>query len=79
MEKLPSGFEKEQIKPAKYFDPSSYRTLCPECPGQRCSECPPELRESVTRVIIGCKKGEFEGGKCQIGTEAHVVFHGPKG
>jgi len=77
-EALPSGFEKEQMKPAKYFDPSSFRTLCPECPGQRCSECPSELQETATRVIIGCKKGEFEGGKCRIGTEAHVIFHGSK-
>jgi len=37
IEALPSGFEKEQIKPAEYSDPSSFRTLCPECPGQRCS------------------------------------------
>jgi len=72
-------FEKEQIKPAGYFDPSSFRTLCPQCPESLCSKCPLELQETATRVIIGCKKGEFEGGKCQIGTEAHVVFHGPKG
>ena len=79
VEALPSGFHKEQIKPAKYFEPSSFRTLCPQCPGSLCSKCPPDLQETATRVIIGCKKGQFEGGKCQIGTEAHVVFHGPKG
>ena len=79
MEKLPSGFEKQQIKPAKYFDPSSFRTLCPQCPDSLCSKCPPELQETATRVIIGCKKGQFKEGKCQIGTEAHVIFHEPKG
>ena len=79
VEALPSGFEKEQIKAAGYFDPSSFRTLCPQCPESLCSKCPPELQQTATRVIIGCKKGEFEGRKCRIGTEAHVVFHGPKG
>ena len=73
------GFHIEKVKPKEYFDSASFRTLCPECPGQRCAECPPELKETASRVVIGCKKGEFEGGKCQIGTEAHVIFHGPKG
>jgi len=72
-------FEKEQIRPAKYFDPASFKTLCPECPGQRCSKCPPELEPTATRVIIGCKQGEYKEGKCEIGTEAHVIFHRPKG
>ena len=74
----PTGdFEKEQIKPAEYFDPQSFRVLCPECPDQRCAKCPPELEPVATRVIIGCKKGEFEEGRCQIATEKHVVFHNP--
>jgi hypothetical protein len=68
-------FEHEEVKPEEYFDLKSFRTLCPECPEARCSNCPPELA-CASRVIIGCKKGEFIGGKCRIGTETHVIFHG---
>jgi len=67
-------FKKEQVKPKGYFDPKSFRTICPKCPGAKCSACPEEL-ECSTRVIIGCKKGNFARGKCQIGTEAHTILH----
>lgn len=70
-------FEEEKEKPKGYFDPRSFRTLCPECPEARCSLCPEELA-CATRVIIGCKKGEYDAAKdeCRIGTETHVVAHG---
>lgn len=68
-------FKVESVKPKGYFDASSFRTLCPECPEARCSKCPPE-KECATRIIIGCKKGKFSAGKCTVGTEAHVIYHG---
>ena len=68
-------FTKEPVKPKKYFDKDSFRTICPECPESRCSLCPPELA-CATRIITGCKKGEFVKGECRIGTEAHVIYHG---
>ncbi len=68
-------FTKESVKPKGYFDPDSFRTICPECPDSRCANCPPELT-CATRIIIGCKEGEFVKGRCQVGTEAHVIYHG---
>lgn len=68
-------FTKEPVKPKGYFDPDSFRTICPECPEQRCALCPPELA-CATRIITGCKEGEFIRGRCQVGTEAHVFYHG---
>ena len=68
-------FLKEQVKPKEYFDPRSFRTLCPESPTRLCKDLPPELA-CATRIIIGCKKGEFVKGRCQVGTQAHVVYHG---
>ncbi len=68
-------FTKEQVKPKGYFVPGSFRTICPECPEGRCALCPPE-DACATRIIIGCKAGEFEKGRCSIGTEAHVIYHG---
>ena len=68
-------FTKEPVKPKEYFDPDSFRTICPECPESRCSLCPPELA-CATRIITGCKQGEFFKGRCQVGTEAHVIYHG---
>ena len=68
-------FTKEMVKPKEYFERASFRTLCPECPKARCALCPSELA-CATRVIIGCKKGEFVEGKCRIGTERHVIYHG---
>jgi len=68
-------FVEEKVKPKEYFDPASFRTLCPECPMARCAKCPPEL-ECATRIIIGCKAGEFIEGRCRIGTETHVIYHG---
>ena len=68
-------FRIEKHQPKEYFDPKSFRTLCPGCPGARCSECPPEL-ECSTRIVIGCKKGEFVSGKCRTKTEIHNIFHG---
>ncbi|MDI6905672.1 MAG: hypothetical protein QMD13_09370 [Candidatus Bathyarchaeia archaeon] len=71
-------FTKEQVKPKQYFDPASFRVICPECPEKRCSLCPPELA-CATRIVIGCQKGQFIKGKCRIGTETHVVYHGKGG
>lgn len=68
-------FEKEIKNPKEAFDPGSFRTLCPECPNARCAQCPPEL-ECATRIIIGCRKGEFKEGLCKVGTQTHVVYHG---
>lgn len=68
------SFSKEQIHPKEYFDPDSFRTICPECPEQRCSLCPPE-KACATRIIIGCKAGEYVNGRCRIGTETHNIFH----
>jgi len=68
-------FVAEEVKPKGYFDPLSFRTLCPECPDARCAKCPPELYPIAHRVIIGCPKGNFVAGVCQVGTETHVVYH----
>ncbi len=68
-------FTKEPVKPKEYFDKDSFRTICPECPEGRCALCPPELA-CATRIITGCKEGEFVKGRCQVGTEAHVIYHG---
>ncbi|GAG75221.1 unnamed protein product [marine sediment metagenome] len=68
-------FTKEEVKPKEHFDPLSFRTICPECPDGRCANCPPGLA-CVTRIITGCKEGEFVAGRCQIGTEAHTIYHG---
>jgi len=67
-------FTKEKVKPKEYFDTLSFRTICPECPDSRCANCPPELA-CATRIIIGCKEGEFDKGRCQVGTETHVIYH----
>jgi hypothetical protein len=70
-------FTKELVKPKEYFDPKSFRILCPECPEARCSLCPPELA-CATRIVIGCKAGEWDAvaERCKIGTETHVIYHG---
>ena len=68
-------FKKEPVKPKGYFDPDSFRTICPECPERRCALCQPELA-CATRIITGCREGEFVDGRCQVGTEAHVIYHG---
>ncbi len=68
------SFKREEVKPKGYFDPKSFRTICPECPSGKCAACPPKL-ECSTRVIIGCKKGEFKKDRCRIGTEAHTILH----
>ena len=68
-------FTKEMVKSKEYFDPKSFRILCPECPKARCAQCPPELA-CATRIVIGCKKGEFVEGRCRVGTERHVIYHG---
>lgn len=69
------SFEKKVFQAKEHFDPGSFRTLCPECPEGRCALCPPELR-CATRVVIGCPTGQFTEGRCQVGTEAHVIYHG---
>jgi len=68
-------FTKESVKTKEYFDPDSFRTVCPECPEGRCALCPPDLA-CATRIVIGCKEGEFIGSRCQVGTEAHTIYHG---
>ena len=68
-------FTKESVTPKGYFDRDSFRTICPECPEGRCALCPPE-DACATRIIIGCKDGEFVKGRCSIGTETHVIYHG---
>ncbi len=45
-----------RVKDPDYFDPDSFRTIT-------ISE------DEGIKAIIGCKKGEYEGGKCRIGTE----------
>ena len=68
---------KEEVKPAEYFHPESFRTLCPECPQARCALCPPELA-CATRIIIGCPKEAWdtETKRCRTSTEKHVIYHG---
>jgi len=70
-------WRKEEVKPKEYFEPASFRTLCPECPEARCALCPPELA-CATRIIIGCPLGQWdaEKGLCKVATEAHVIYHG---
>lgn len=65
----------EKVHPKEYFDPESFRTLCPQCPQARCALCPPEFA-CATRIIVGCPKGHFKGGRCEVGTEPHVIYHG---
>jgi hypothetical protein len=74
---VPKGckFTKEVMEDKKHFDKKSFRTLCPECPEARCSQCPPELK-CATRVIVGCPKGEYKEGRCQVGLEAQSIHHG---
>ncbi len=68
-------FTKETVKTKKFFDKDSFRTICPECPEGRCALCPPE-DACTTRIITGCPSGEFVNGRCQVGTEVHVIYHG---
>lgn len=69
-------FRHEEVKPAEYFHPGSFRTLCPKCPGARCAACPPELSCS-TRIVIGCPKEAWdeEAKRCRASTEVHVIHH----
>ena len=70
-------FIKEQVKPKEYFDPRSFRTVCPESPTKRCKDLPPEMA-CASRIIIGCPKGfwDEETQRCRVGTEVHVIYHG---
>ena len=74
---LECHFTEEKKKPAEYFHPESFRTLCPECPQQRCALCPPE-KACATRIIIGCRKDLWDEEKkiCRGPTEVHVILHG---
>lgn len=45
-----------RVKDPDYFDPDSFRTIDISA-------------EKGIKATVGCKKGEYEGGKCQIGTE----------
>ena len=71
---LACDFEKEVVNPKEHFDPSSFRTLCPQSPTGRCKDLPADMK-CATRVIIGCPQGQFKGGRCQVGTEAQVIHH----
>lgn len=75
IEKKGCNFWEEKIHHKQFFARKSFRTLCPECPGARCSNCPPSMA-CATRVIVGCPKGHYRGGKCNVGMETHVVAHG---
>jgi len=70
-------WEKEEVMPKERFDPRSFRTLCPQCFGQRCAMCLPEQICSP-RIIIGCPAGYWDEGKklCTISTRVHVVYRG---
>ena len=47
--------------PAKHFDPGSFRTLKDQPrPGYY--------------MIVGCPRGQFREGKCQVGTELHKII-----
>ena len=74
---LKCTWTKEEKKPADYFHPESFRTLCPECPMGRCAMCPPELA-CATRIIVGCPKEHWDERtkRCKVSTEAHVIYHG---
>jgi hypothetical protein len=69
-------FREEKVKPAEYFHPESFRTLCPKCEDKRCAKCPPELA-CTTRIIVGCPKEYWDEKtkRCKVGTEAHVIYH----
>jgi len=45
-----------RVKDPDYFDPDSFRTI-------------DISKDDGIKATIGCKKGEYEGGKCNIGTE----------
>lgn len=48
----------KRLEKKSYFDPKSFRWI----------------RVSPrTQVLIGCKKGRFKRGKCDIGTEAYEI------
>jgi len=49
----------EVLKPLEAFDPRSIRSL----------------KKGDHIVKIGCPKGKFAGGRCQVGTESHSVWH----
>jgi hypothetical protein len=67
----------EIVRPKEEFDSRSFRVICPECPNQRCSQCPPELK-CATRIIIGCPKGEWDEKTktCRVSTQVHSIDHG---
>ena len=46
--------------PAKHFDPGSFRTM-------------KDQPKPGYYMIVGCPKGEFREGKCQVGTELHKI------
>ena len=71
---LSCSWQREEITPKEEFDPRSFRVLCPECPEQRCSKCPPELK-CATRVLIGCPKGQWDEKTqtCKVSTKVHVI------
>lgn len=65
-------FVTEVLKAKGSFDPHSFRTICPECPEGDCKLCP--AAECSARLVIGCPKGHFVDGRCQIGTEAQKIL-----
>lgn len=67
--------EKEEVEPKGHFDPKSFRTICPQSPTGYCKDLP-SSKECGTRVIVGCSKGNYIGGKCQVGMRAQSIHHG---
>ena len=52
-------FQRQEVRPSTAFDSDSFRTV----------------EVGTHRVIVGCPKGKFEGGRCTVGTKAQAVLH----
>ena len=71
----------EHVKPKEEFAPESFRTICPKCPpygyAGRCENCPSEIAQTTTMIIIGCPAGEWnaETERCKVSTEIHTIYH----
>jgi len=49
------------VEPGK-FDPRSFRTIDPG-------------RKGHTKLVVGCPKGKYEKGRCQVGMKTQAVIH----
>lgn len=54
------NYKHTRIKSPSYFDKSSFRTIDPG-------------RTGYTKLRIGCKKGHYKSGECNIGTEVQSI------